>query len=200
MPIHWTEFPKCVEKFGDLFNILETFEHDLRVNVIHSGSCDKETDESAYTVEFAGGGRFLPRSDRIPGWDQLATLVEREFGSEPSSHHLRALRGRVSEVLDIPRNAVNDLTILQVVEALDEADRAPLDTGLTNDILLDEYRWLKVTQIAKLFALSAGRVSKLAGNETFVSNGKTGNDRRIDVLSVIKEVLARLDRGEKVAI
>jgi hypothetical protein len=133
----------------------------------------------------------------IPGWDHLVTIVEREFGSEPSLFILRTLRGRASEVLDIPIGAVNDLTILQVVEALDEANRAPTAITATTDSLLDEYRWLKVTQIARLFALNAGQVSKLADSGTIASNGKSGNERRIDVLSVIKRELGRLDRDDR---
>jgi hypothetical protein len=191
MPIHWTEFPNRVEKFGDLFDILDTFDHDLRVNLIHSGSREKETDESAYTVEFAGGGRFLPRPDRIPGWEQLATLTEREYGSEPSVYNLRAIRGRVSEVLDVPIGAVNDLSILQVVEALDEVNRTP--AAGAGDFLLAEYRWLKVTQVAKLFALNAGQVSKLCDAGTLATNGKTGHDRRVDVLSAVRRELDRIN-------
>ena len=67
MPVHWSEFPDRVVKFGDLFNILETFDHDLRANHIDSGSCDKETENSAYTVEFMGTDKIIPRPDRIPG-------------------------------------------------------------------------------------------------------------------------------------
>ena len=158
MPISWTEYPERVEKFGDLFSIFETFEHDTRANLIDSASCEKETDDSAYTVEFVGGARIIPCPGRIPGWHQLATLVEREFGSESSVHHLRALRGRASEVLDVPIGAVNYLTILQVVAALDEANRGPTTTAEASDFLLAEYRWLKVTQIARVFAMNAGRV------------------------------------------
>ena len=196
MPIHWTEFPNRVEKFGDLFNILDTFDHDLRVNFIHSGSCDNESDESAYTVEFAGGGRFLPRSDRIPGWDQLATLTEREYGSEPTVYTLRAIRGLASEVLDTPISAVNEHSILQVVEAIDDALRPPAAADAPGDFLLAEYRWLKVTQIAKLFALHAGQVSKLCDAGTIATNGKTGYDRRVDVLSVVRRELDRINAEE----
>src|SRR2546430_967961 len=129
MAVHWTDFPERVEKFGDLFSICETFEHDLSADLIHSGSCEKENDESAYTVEFMGGGQFLPRPDRIPGWDQLATHIEREVGSEVSLGALRVIRGFVSEVRDVPIAAVNEMTITEVVEALDEDRRQPADRG-----------------------------------------------------------------------
>ena len=98
-------------------------------------------------------------------------------------------------MLDIPIGAVNDLSILQVVEAFDDANRSPATAG-AGDFLLAEYRWLKVTQIAKLFALNAGQVSKLCEAGTFATNGKTGHDRRVDVLSVVRWVLDRLNRQE----
>lgn len=62
-----------------------------------------------------------------------------------------------------------------------------------NDDELAGYRWLKVRQVAGLFDFQAGTVSKWADNGKFVTNGETGNDRRIDVLSVIRQQLAQLD-------
>src|SRR5262245_1381167 len=118
--VHWTEFPERVEKFGDVFSIFETFEHDLRADLIHSGSCKKETAPSAYSVEFMGVGRILPRPDQIPGWEQLATYVEREFGSEVTLDALRVVRGLVSEVRDVRMAAVNEMTVTEVDETLDE--------------------------------------------------------------------------------
>jgi hypothetical protein len=192
--MHWTDYPARVEKFGDLLSILETFDHDLRTNLIHSGCFDNEGDGSAYEIEVAGGGRFLPRPDRIPGWEQLATYIERQGWSELSLTTLRAIRGLVSEARDVHISAVNEMTIVEVAEVLDEARRQPATRGSGADPLLDEYRWLKVKQVARLFALNASQVSKLADAGTFVTNGKTGFDRRIDVLSVTKWVLDRLNR------
>jgi hypothetical protein len=187
--VHWTEFPERVERFGDLFSILDTFEQDLRADLIHSGSLRGESDQSAYTVELMGEGRFIPRSDRVPGWEELATYAEREHYSAPSLTILRAIRGRASEVLDIPISAVNDMPITAVMAALHDAEKAPV-TAPSDP--LAELRWLKVTQVANLFALNRGQVSKLADDGTFVTNGNTGHDRRIDVLSVIKRELDRL--------
>lgn len=61
MSVHWTDFPERVEKFGDLFNIFETLAHDLRADLIHSGSCEKESDASAYEVGFLRHGDELFR-------------------------------------------------------------------------------------------------------------------------------------------
>jgi hypothetical protein len=192
MATHWTEYPERVEKFGDLFSIFETLVRDLRADAIHSGSCENESDESAYTVEFLRrGDELVPRPERIPGWDELATYTEREFHRPPSLEVLRVIRGRASEVLDSPIAAVNELTIAQVVEALD-ADRKRPEIG--TDFLLDNYRWLKVTEVAKLLAMNAGQVSKNADAGTFATNGKSGHDRRIDVLSAVRWVLDRLAR------
>jgi len=196
MTIHWTNFPERVEQFGDLFNIFETFEHDVRADLIHSGSCEKETDESAYTVEFVGGARIIPRPDRIPGWEQLATYIERETGAEVSLVCLRTIRGFLSEIGDMPLAAVNEMTVVEVGQVLDEVRRQPAVREGAADPLLDEYRFLKVKQIAKLFAFSSSEVSKLANAGAFVTNGRTGHDRRIDVLSVVKRELHRLNRED----
>ena len=197
MPIDWTEFPERVEKFGDLFHILETFFRDVRVGLIHSGSCDKESKTSAYTVEFMDGGEFKARPERIPGWEQLATAVEREYHRELSLDVLRGVRGFISEVKDVPLAAVNEMTIAEVAEIFDAARPQPPSSSVSPaDPLLNEYRWLKVTQVAKLFALAPGQVSKAADAGTFVSNLKNGHDRRIDVLSVVKRELERLNRGD----
>lgn len=82
---------------------------------------------------------------------------------------------------------------MEVVAALEEANRTPT-TG--NDFYLDNYRWLKVTEIAKLLALNPGQVSKYGEAGTFVTNGKTGHDRRIDVLSAVRWELDRLARQD----
>lgn len=194
MAIHWTEFPERVEKFGDLLNILETFFRDLRVGMVHSGSCDKETAASAYTAEFMDGGEFSPRPERIPGWEQLATAAEREFHRPLSAELMRSIRAFVSEVRDISLTAVNELSVVEVAEIFDAARREPAPQAGTPDQLLAEFRWLKVTEIAGLFALTRSNVSKLATDGTFVTNGKVGNDRRIDVLSVVRWTLDRLKR------
>jgi hypothetical protein len=44
---------------------------------------------------------------------------------------------------------------------------------------------------------AAARLTKLVDAGTFVTNGKVGHDRRIDVLSVIRQVLVRLAREGK---
>ncbi len=188
MPPHWTDFPDRVETFGDLFAILETFAYDLGNDLIDSGSCRKESDQSAYSVDLMGQGRFIPNPDRLSGWDALATIAEREFHRVPDLQTLRAIRGRASEILDVSISAVNGMTIVAVLEALVAADRAPVPS----DDPLNEFLWLKVTQVEALFGISRGQVSKLADAVTFVTNGKTGNDRRINVLSVVRWSLNRL--------
>jgi hypothetical protein len=192
--IHWTEFPERVELFGDLFSILETFEKDCATNVITSYSTAKESVQSAYTVEFMGLNRVEFVGERVPGWEALVTYAEREFYSVPDLHILRVIRGQVSEARDVSPAAVNAMTIVRVMDALAErrvedvqAAEAPADP-------LAAFRWLKVTQIARLFALNAGQVSKLGDNGTFITNGKTSYERRIDVLSVVRRELARLER------
>ena len=190
MAVHWTDFPERVETFGDLLNIFETFEHDLRARLVHSGSCDNETDASAYSVEFVDGGRFLPQPERVPGWEELATFTERRLGHPPSAACLRMVRSMALEALDATIADMNAMTIVAVVEALTDAARRPTEPD--GDFLLAEYRWLKVGQIAKLFDLSPSRVTKLTDAGTFASNGKTGNDRRVDVLAVVRWTLTQL--------
>jgi hypothetical protein len=92
----------------------------------------------------------------------------------------------------VPLDAVNQMTIPAVVAALAEADRAAETAGADEDDPLAEFRILKVTQVAKLFAINAGVVSKRCDDGTYVTNGLTGHDRRIDVLSVIRQQLEQL--------
>src|SRR5262249_42903370 len=86
------------------------------------------------------------------------------------------------------------LTLEQVADALESSNR-DVDSEPTADPL-DEYRWLRVRQVAKVFALNPGQVSNSADDGTFVTNGKTGYDRRIDVVSVVRWVLERLNRQD----
>ncbi len=199
MAVHWTDFPERVEKFGDLFSIFETLAHDLRANLIDSGSCAKETDASAYEVDFLRrDNEFVPRPERIPGWDELATYTERHLSFQPSLPVLRQVRSMALEALDVPIATVNEMTILAVVQALTEANRRPANADAGTDHLLADFRWLKVTQIARLFDLNPGQVTKLANAGTFATNGKTDHERRIDVLSVAKWELDRLARQDNV--
>jgi hypothetical protein len=194
MSIHWTDYPERVEKFGDLFNILETLDRDHRMDIFTSGSFAKRTPRAAYDVDLVGGGyQFHSVNDRMPGITRIITFVEREYGCGMSLEVLRRVRGRVCEALDIEFTAVNELTLVQVADALDVASQEPAAQQPTTDHLHSEFRWLKVKQISQLFALSASQVTKLADAGTFVTNGKSGYDRRIDVLSVIKRELERLN-------
>ncbi len=192
MPVHWTDFPGHVERFGDLFDIFQTFADDLRADTIDSGMLARRGPEAAYDVEFMGLDRIVPRPDRVPGWEALATYTEREFHTPPTLPALRQVRGRASEGLDVGLDAVNAMTIAAVVETLAAADRsATAGAGGADDPFAD-VRWLKVTQIEALFGVSKGQVSKLGDTGVFVTNGQTGHDRRIDVLSVVRWSLHRL--------
>ncbi|MBX9626955.1 MAG: hypothetical protein K2X82_24350 [Gemmataceae bacterium] len=194
MAVHWSDFPERVERFGDLFQVLETLDRDRAADFFHGGQFDNEAGGSAYHVEpGAGAYMFQPDPDRIPGWDRLATRAEREFGDALRLTVLRAYRGRASEALDVPLAEVDAMSIVAVADALDAADHDPTPAGPGADPLA-EYRWLKVTQVARLFATSAGQVSKLCDAGGLVTNGKAGTDRRIDVLSVVKRELDRLAR------
>ena len=196
MAIHWTEYPERVATFGDLFNIFETLEHDVRANLIDSGSCENESAESAYEVDLLRRGEeFVPRPERIPGWDELATFTERHLSHPPSLACLRQVRSMALEALDVPIATVNGMTIEAVVKALTEVSQRPAPEEASSDFLLAEYRWLKVKQIAALFALAPSQVTKLANAGTFVTNGKTEHDRRIDVLSVVRYTLDRLNQA-----
>jgi hypothetical protein len=194
MAIHWTDFPQRVEKFGDLFNILETLDADHRTDYITGRSFAKRTPQAAYVVAFGvdGGYQFHSVNERMPGITRIITFVEREYGCGMSLEILRRVRGRVSEALDIDFTAVNELTLVQVADALDTASREPATQTPASDYLLSEFRWLKVKQIAQVFALTPSQVTKPADAGTFVTNGKSGYDRRIDVLSVIRRELERL--------
>jgi hypothetical protein len=193
MAMHWTEFPEKIEKFGDLFSIMDTLHSDYRRDLIAFGAYAKESEQSAYTVEYGDGGlAFVTRPDRIPGLERIRTYAEREFGVELSTGVLRQIRGRASEALDITSAEVDQLTLEQVADALALAEKE-LAGGAAADPFA-EFRWLKVTQVARVFALNPGQVSKLADTGTFATNGKTGHDRRVDALSVVRRELARLDR------
>lgn len=195
MALHWTDFPERIESFGELFSILESLSHDVRHRRIFMGMHGKETQRSAYKVEHTPGTSYLqPRPERMPGWDRIATFAERNHLPELSYELLRLIRGRVSEVLDLPSTDVNQLTLEQVADALEASDRDP-DSEPAADTT-DEYRWLRVRQVARVFALNPGQVSNLADDGTFVTNGMTGYDRRIDVVSVVQWVLERLNRQE----
>jgi hypothetical protein len=126
MTIHWTEFPERVERFGELFSILETLDRDHARDHIHFECFEKETEHSAYTVELGGGSyHFRPRPERMPGLERLLARLEREYHAPVSLRLLRALRGRASEALGITLSAVDALSFDQVADALDAADRKP---------------------------------------------------------------------------
>jgi hypothetical protein len=53
-----------------------------------------------------------------------------------------------------------------------------------------------VTDVARIFAISAGHVSRLADDSKFVTNGLSGQERRVDALSVIQWFLTRPERQD----
>ncbi len=125
MAIHWTDFPERVETFGDLLSIYETLERDIRKNHLPFGLFNKRTNQSAYDIEVGGMGEVIPRSDRVPGWDALATFAEQEFSTPPSLYVLRQIRGQASKALAVDLKTVNEMSITAVLEALAETDREP---------------------------------------------------------------------------
>ena len=127
----------------------------------------------------------------VPSALRLRGYSNREFGQDLSTEAVLRIRGRVCEVLDIDTAAADALPLCRVVEVLSTTGE---HGGHAGDDLALRFRWLKVTEIARLFAMNAGQVSKLADAGRFVTNGKTGHDRRIDVLSEIPRELDRLNR------
>lgn len=126
----------------------------------------------------------------FPAALRLRAYANNEFGQDFTPEAVRKIRGRVCEVLDIDTAAADALPLARVVEAL-QAPRAA-----EADDLSREFRWLRVRQIARLFDFNAGTVAKMADAGTFVTNGQSGYDRRIDVLSVVRRQLAQLERPE----
>lgn len=198
MPAHWTDFPERVELFGDLFHILESLSRDEENNMFTGDQFDRRGQASAYDIELnPRRARFLPVPDRIPGWDRLATLAEREFGRVLSLPLLRVYRGRVSDVLDATLAEVDAMTVAAVADALEAGDREPEPPGPAADPFA-EFRWIRVTDAAKLVwgkntGQYRGQVSKMCDDGPFVTNGAIGPERRIDALSVVAWKLAQTD-------
>ena len=128
----------------------------------------------------------------VPAALAIRAYTNREFGQDLTPEAVRRVRGRVCEVLDVDTAAADALPLSRVAELLRQSGAADDGTAGGDPAAAD--RWLKVAQVAALFALNRGTVSKLADAGTFVTNGRTGHDRRIDVLSVVGWNLGRLAR------
>ena len=128
----------------------------------------------------------------IPAVPQLRAFANNEFGQDLTPEAVRRIRGRVCEALDIDTAAADALPLARVLEVFRDL---PADTPAGND-LASQFRWLRVSQVARLFAQNAPQVSRLADAGAYVTNGKRGPERRIDVLSVIRREFERLDREE----
>lgn len=132
--------------------------------------------------------------DEVPAACVIRAFTNNEFGLDLTRESVLRVRGRVCELLDIDTTAADALPLSRVAEVLRNGTKPP---GPVGDQLA-ELRWLKVTQVASLFAMNAGQVSRHADKGTFVTNGNTGSDRRIDVLSVIRWELDRLAKQDAV--
>ncbi len=128
----------------------------------------------------------------VPAALAIRAYTNRLWGLDLTPEAVRRVRGHVCEMLDIDTGAADALPLSRVAELL-RSGRDAEKTNATDDTMA-AYRWLKVTQVAKLFALNPGQVSRNSDAGTFTTNGRTGSERRIDVLSVVKWVLERLDR------
>lgn len=133
--------------------------------------------------------------DQVPAACAIRAFTNNEFGLDLTREAVLRVRGKVCELLDIDTTAADALPLSRVAEVLRSATKP--GAGPADDRLTD-FRWLKVTQVASLFAMNPGQVSKLADKGTFVTNGHTGSDRRIDVLSVVRWVLDRLAKQDAV--
>jgi len=144
MPLHWTTFPERVELFGDLISILETLDRDNVQDSFTGSSFQHESESSAYTVEpNPTGYLFLPRAERMPGLDRLLDRLEREGPLELTIAAVRQLRGRVGAATNRNRAAVDAMTIEQVADALEAAERpatppAPAPAAIKT---LGEFLW-----------------------------------------------------------
>lgn len=196
MAVHWTDFPEHIEKFGELFSILETLDRDWNGDRIHSGCWDNESDRSAYTVEGLGGTyEFTPRSDRIPGWEELTTYAERRYAAPLSLYLLRLIRGTVSETLNISLNEVNEMTIRDVVNVLTKPAPEPEPPPLVGDGSLEaEFLMLSGAQVSRAFNIDEGSITRAVKQGKLVTNGKDGHDRRINALSVVRWQLSKSSR------
>src|SRR5262245_8697398 len=117
MAMKWTDFPKRVELFGDLFSIYSTLDKH-RAFDFECFPDDRE--KAAYSVEQEEGKWVIvPRPDRMPGLERLLDRLEREGHYSLTLDLLRELRVRVSDARKIGRAAVNALTITEVAHALD---------------------------------------------------------------------------------
>jgi hypothetical protein len=100
----------------------------------------------------------------------------------------------VAEVLEragYDATEASTLTVEEFAEAFESANEPPATPPGEDE--LATLRWLKVRQVAALFDIRPGTISKAASSGKYLTNGKTGNDRRIDVLSVIREQLAQIE-------
>jgi len=131
----------------------------------------------------------------VPAALWLRGYANREFGQDLTPHAVMRIRGRVCEVLDINTDVADALPLSRVVEVLREADKASDSPGTDS---VSQYRWLRVRQVASLFNLNPGVVTKNADAGIFITNGKTGYERRIDILSVVQWELARLNQQDMV--
>ena len=121
-PVHWTEFPESVERFGDLLSILETLDlHDAKEGFT-AASFHNESPDSAYTIDpLPVGYRFSPRLNRMPGLERLIDSFDVDDAFTLSD--VRDIRRRVASALKIDRAAVGAMTFTEIVEAIDATAR-----------------------------------------------------------------------------
>lgn len=129
----------------------------------------------------------------VPAALRLRAYANCEFGQDLTPEAVRRIRGRVCEILDIDTAAGDALPLSRVVEELSRADHVT-DPAISDPI--SQFRWLRVRQVASLFDLNPGVVSKNADAGIFVTNGQTGFERRVDVLSVVRWQLERQSRPD----
>lgn len=141
-----------------------------------------------FSVSVAALEAFDPW-DEVPAACAIRAYTNNEFGLDLTQEAILRVRGWVCEYLDIDTVAADALPLSRVAEVLRDAA-----TGRTpGEDPMAEFRWLKANQIAMLFGFNRGGVSKYADAGKFVTNGHKGHDRRIDVLSVVRSELARLE-------
>lgn len=120
MAIHWTDFPPCVELFGDLFAVFETLEQR------HPHGFEdfpEHRDKAAYDLQRRGGmWVVIPRPERMPGLEQLLERLEREGRYTLTFDLMRDLRRRTLNAMQCDRATVNAMTFTEIADTLDAAE------------------------------------------------------------------------------
>lgn len=172
-------------------------EHNRRV--LDQATARSSVSGYSLGVQIAALSAGDPWAD-VPAALAIRAFTNREYGQDFTPDSVRRVRGRVCDVLKIDTAAADALPLGRVAEVLTGTAASTTDPAA-------DPRWLRVTDVARLIRRVnvdgqsgrkgddelRGSVSRWCSYGTFVTNGKTGTERRVDAVSVVHWLLSQAE-------